>query len=86
MHNVALLKLKLFMFSCLSFKHRPPYLLSFKRQNVLPSLNTFCPYDKILTCIQGDINDHFKNCPKLFEDKIPQWTTKTFTKKKLSGK
>ena len=28
-----------------------------------------------------EINDHFKNCPKLFEDKIPQWTTKNVTKK-----
>ena len=22
-----------------------------------------------------EINDHFKNCPKLFKDKIPHWTT-----------
>ena len=27
-----------------------------------------------------EINDHFQNCPKLFEDKIPQWTTEIFTK------
>ena len=28
-----------------------------------------------------EINDNFKNCQTLFEDKIPQWTTEIFTKK-----
>ena len=27
-----------------------------------------------------DINDHFKNCPNFFEDKISQWKTKNVAK------
>ena len=27
-----------------------------------------------------EINDHFKNCPQLFEDKINQWKTKNVAK------
>ena len=30
-----------------------------------------------------EINSHFENCPKLFEDKIPQTTAEFFSKKTL---
>ena len=40
------------------------------------------PYLLMTRC---EIDDHFQNCPKLFEDKTPQSTTEFFTKNSLDG-